>query len=182
MASLCHPWFTTTNLSYRFPILKLPPPPCAVLLLVFAMVDHAFWGTIIYGNLHIDGDPKKKHWVFNALSDAGFIDSGGSSWVEVPHNLGHTHIYWALRKQPRPCKQPGIFRAKVRTMAYHLPGSSQKYHVRCIFVAQQSICLMKTIPSSNWSSKIFKNHQNIIDQLSLIHRSIVYRWIMEHRL
>ena len=29
---LCHPWFTTTNLSYRFPILKLPPPPCAVLL------------------------------------------------------------------------------------------------------------------------------------------------------
>ena len=30
--SLRHPWFTTTNLSYRFPILKLPPPPCAVLL------------------------------------------------------------------------------------------------------------------------------------------------------
>ena len=30
--SLCHLWFTTTNLSYRFPILKLPPPPCAVLL------------------------------------------------------------------------------------------------------------------------------------------------------
>ena len=32
MASLCHPWFTTTNLSYRLPILKLPPLPCAVLL------------------------------------------------------------------------------------------------------------------------------------------------------
>ena len=30
--SLCHPWITTTNLSCRFPILKLPPPPCAVLL------------------------------------------------------------------------------------------------------------------------------------------------------
>ena len=30
--SLCHPWFTTTNVSYRFPILKLRPPPCAVLL------------------------------------------------------------------------------------------------------------------------------------------------------
>ena len=30
--SLCHPWFTTSNVSYRFPILKLPPPPCAVLL------------------------------------------------------------------------------------------------------------------------------------------------------
>ena len=33
--SHCHPWFTTTNLSYRFPILKLPPPPCAVLLVPF---------------------------------------------------------------------------------------------------------------------------------------------------
>ena len=28
--SLCHPWFTTTNVSYRLPI--LPPPPCAALL------------------------------------------------------------------------------------------------------------------------------------------------------
>ena len=32
MDLLYHPWFTTTKLSYRFPILKLPPPPCAVLL------------------------------------------------------------------------------------------------------------------------------------------------------
>ena len=31
VSSLCHPSFTATNLSYRFPILKLPPPPCAVL-------------------------------------------------------------------------------------------------------------------------------------------------------
>ena len=30
---LCHPWFTETNLSYRFPILTLPPPPCAALLI-----------------------------------------------------------------------------------------------------------------------------------------------------
>ena len=30
--SLCHPWFTTTKLSYRCPFLKLQPPPCAVLL------------------------------------------------------------------------------------------------------------------------------------------------------
>ena len=32
VGSFCHPWFTTTNLSYRFPIVKLPLPPCAVLL------------------------------------------------------------------------------------------------------------------------------------------------------
>ena len=30
--SLCQPWITTTSRSYRFPILKLPPLPCAVLL------------------------------------------------------------------------------------------------------------------------------------------------------
>ena len=30
--SLCHLWITTTHSSYRFPILKLPPPPSAVLL------------------------------------------------------------------------------------------------------------------------------------------------------
>ena len=32
VALLCHPWFTTTNVSYRFPVLKLPPAPCGVLL------------------------------------------------------------------------------------------------------------------------------------------------------
>ena len=37
--SLCHPWFTTTNVSYRFPILKLPPPPCAVLLVIIIIYD-----------------------------------------------------------------------------------------------------------------------------------------------
>ena len=40
VASLCSPRFTT-NLSYRFPVLKLPPPPCAVLV-----IDNFewFWG------------------------------------------------------------------------------------------------------------------------------------------
>ena len=53
--SLCHPWFTTTNLSYRFPILKLLPPPCAALLadLFFMamspdipLISMAFCGTL----------------------------------------------------------------------------------------------------------------------------------------
>ena len=41
MDSLCHPWFTTTNLSYSigFLFLKLPPPPCAVLLEI-CVCDH----------------------------------------------------------------------------------------------------------------------------------------------
>ena len=34
MFLLCHRWLTTTNLSYSFLFLKLPPPPCAVLLVV----------------------------------------------------------------------------------------------------------------------------------------------------
>ena len=35
MFLLWHPWLTTTNFSYSFPILKLPPPPCAVLLVFY---------------------------------------------------------------------------------------------------------------------------------------------------
>ena len=35
MGSLCHPWLTTSNLFCRFPVLKLPSPPCAVLLVYF---------------------------------------------------------------------------------------------------------------------------------------------------
>ena len=30
VAWLCHPLFATTNLSYRFPIVKVPPPPLSV--------------------------------------------------------------------------------------------------------------------------------------------------------
>ena len=40
--SLCHPWFTTTNVSYRFPILKLPPPPCAVLLVYIYIICRTY--------------------------------------------------------------------------------------------------------------------------------------------
>ena len=32
ISSPCHQWITTTHPFYRFPILKLPPAPCAVLL------------------------------------------------------------------------------------------------------------------------------------------------------
>ena len=32
-------WFPTTNLSYRFPILTVPPPPCAVLAGTFCLLE-----------------------------------------------------------------------------------------------------------------------------------------------
>ena len=46
--SLCHPWFTTTNVSYRFPILKLPPPPRAVLLVILI----SFLWIVIFANVN----------------------------------------------------------------------------------------------------------------------------------
>ena len=86
--SLCHPWFTTTNVSYRFPILKLPPPPCAVLLVIVythnksktktswnhsevTPRDVLRWqvvpkvATMIPHCLHIDGKTGKKHQALN---------------------------------------------------------------------------------------------------------------------
>ena len=72
MDSLCHPWFTTIKLSYGFPILKLPPPPCAVLLVqwyihiyiyIIYIYEYIAWGNMCpfsitgsgkWGNLDVD--------------------------------------------------------------------------------------------------------------------------------
>ena len=58
--SLCHPWFTTTNVSYRFPILKLPPPPCAALLVHLCRVIITIYLSIyiyvlynLYNNINV---------------------------------------------------------------------------------------------------------------------------------
>ena len=51
--SLCHPWFTTTNVSYRFPILKLPPPPRAVLLVINRYVSFEFYESTRYWYLGV---------------------------------------------------------------------------------------------------------------------------------
>ena len=71
MDSLCHPWFTTTNVSYRFPSLKLPPPPCAVLL-----VDHpwiVWWFQVI-----------QVPWQFHInINGFYFQPAGGSSVVKL---------------------------------------------------------------------------------------------------
>ena len=42
ISSLCHRWIATTHLSYSFLSLKLPPPPCAVLL-VYIMHLFVYW-------------------------------------------------------------------------------------------------------------------------------------------
>ena len=67
--SLCHPWFTTTNLSERFPVLKLPPPPCAVLLVFLDTDERKRWRKhpqCLVGRL------------FAAIEMCGFEDAGSA--------------------------------------------------------------------------------------------------------
>ena len=49
--SLCHPWFTTTSLSYSFLFWKLPPPPCAVLLVSIAIFPISCTGVGVINQL-----------------------------------------------------------------------------------------------------------------------------------
>ena len=80
--SLCHPWFTTTNLSYRFPILKLPPPPCVALLVytvyIYIYYSNSSFNTIsaseIYSSVFLQWQWKITHLVrwFSKLSKPPF--------------------------------------------------------------------------------------------------------------
>ena len=65
--SLCHLWFTTTKLSYRFPILKLPTPPCAVLLvcvllcLILTFNIRAIWPVLIVFSISVSHHIRQVH-------------------------------------------------------------------------------------------------------------------------
>ena len=75
VGSLCHFCVAPTHLSYRFPFLKLPPPPCAVLLVYLCWMG-VYRGkcspmnleTIL--NLHADGEQSMNQnlwigqWIF----------------------------------------------------------------------------------------------------------------------
>ena len=65
MDSLCHPWFTTTNLSYRFPILTLPP--CAIIYTQYIYIYTHVLCTI-YTSTIKNGLPAK-HECVNQLSE-----------------------------------------------------------------------------------------------------------------
>ena len=76
--SLCHPWFATTKLSYRFPILKLPQPPCAALLVVYQRLPLIMgWCIYIYIDIFIyTYDMKPLYcgwWVVWFMYDVGWI-------------------------------------------------------------------------------------------------------------
>ena len=55
--SLCHPCITTTQVSYSVLALKLPPPPCAVLLVfIYVFIEHPdvlFFRDIFYTSLSL---------------------------------------------------------------------------------------------------------------------------------
>ena len=67
MDSLCHPWFTTTKLFYRFLILKLLPPPCAALLVD---IQDTFGSNLCDRKTHIGPDDFQEFisWPFLACT------------------------------------------------------------------------------------------------------------------
>ena len=74
--SLGHPWLTATNLSYRFPILKLQPQPCAVLL-----VRWVECGMRVYTAQHAPGQHVESRWRHNSVGCNNVIGCGLSVGV-----------------------------------------------------------------------------------------------------
>ena len=85
--SLCHLWFTTTNVSYRFPILKLPPPPCAVLLVsiyIHVYSRQCWWNP----NIHIVCRKARNHpFLLSTLPDFRINMRWDAVWQHLPQLL-----------------------------------------------------------------------------------------------
>ena len=127
--SLCHPWLTTTNLSpIGFLFLKLPPPPCAVLLADFiwficesCMMWHGVHRARTYADIHT-GHPLYLHGVAQTGDLIGRL-------------LGHGRPM--LTRLPSSLSGFGYPRAKarslvsdVRTMSGGCTGKIWKNHVK----------------------------------------------------
>ena len=104
--SLCHPWVTTANLSYSFLSLKLPPPPCAVLLVTISSIRRAvFHGIATHSRKtmeclwvplsrwliapvkYLEYPHQKKIYGMNYGWYSWIINHGTASWG--PHILGY---------------------------------------------------------------------------------------------
>ena len=115
--SLCHPWFTTTNVSYRFPILKLPPPPCAVLLVKYGplrkllgYLEKAFPSIYMPTRPQVKSFGRHKRWV--GWKGCGWPFSGEALilqfkvfffWTYAEHCCFHLlcHFYCQFSTYPR---------------------------------------------------------------------------------
>ncbi len=110
-------WLTTSNLSYRFPILKLPPPPCAVLLvylmrlviplrtrnlfasiqsIVLSKKDSSVQILCILG--HVNSKVSCVQWSLNAVPEGNFcwccavlVERQQLIWLERNVNCPPTH-------------------------------------------------------------------------------------------
>ena len=113
--SLCHPWFTTAKLSYRFPSLKLPPPPCAVLLVLKPL------GT--------------------KLSDQSCCFGWYHSAAGSPRDLRLSSMwFWGFNLNENMCLFVGSVRPAKHKITYWLPearcafvsGSTERLEVSCL--------------------------------------------------
>ena len=81
--SLCHPWFKTTNLSYRLPILKLPPPPCAVLL-VYSTPARCAWLQPSCPACFVKKQPYSCRCYYDScIREPPYLRIAGNSWQDV---------------------------------------------------------------------------------------------------
>ena len=102
--SLCHPWFTTTNLSYRFPILQLPPPPCAVLLVSRMNERMSEWTT---GSINRAVGESVKDEPFNETNESVNqwlhigMDGWMNKWISENHWMSESVSEWRKQRMNR---------------------------------------------------------------------------------
>ena len=117
--SLCHPWFATTNLSYRLPILKLPLPPCAVLLVVmtFMKLPKSLWSDEVINQKRHHG-PSWTHFFSKVRVVQSFECTAGSkdTWIILMCGIyvGHQSAETSETKMSAACARESI--DSIRTM------------------------------------------------------------------
>ena len=95
MDSLCHLWFTTTNLSYSFLFLKLPPPPCAVLLVWRELVRQSLKWRYLLNFLRLKGhNCHKNYHVATGNSSLGKMDTAPWLLGRLRTTTRHTADSW----------------------------------------------------------------------------------------
>ena len=132
MGSLCHPWFTTTNSSFRFLFLKLPPPPCAVLLVLNHIILYYFilFYTILYYIIKLyytsstaqgSGGSFKNR---KPIGEVGCCDSGMAErshwWTERWLKLCFLEWLQWLQRSPHPQLLYLIYPAGLSLSLFHL--------------------------------------------------------------
>ena len=94
---MCHPWFTTTNLFYRFPISKLPPPPCAlvikkycallvIIILIYSISNISIYVIYIIVNLFLYGSRQGKSFISEL---AGGSHNNKTEYVTILQSVKH---------------------------------------------------------------------------------------------